>query len=120
VPVITSIKTAFVGHSKLLGVATIVLDNCFVIKGIKIVDGCNGPFVTMPSERLSDGTFRDIAYVSSIDFQRYLQRKVIHSFEHDDRIELARIVPLTRPLVARRRGIRGNADPGPPSVSPAS
>jgi stage V sporulation protein G len=41
---------------------SIVLDGCFVVKGLKILSGHSGLFITMPSRRKSDGKFQDIAH----------------------------------------------------------
>lgn len=38
----------------LLGFAEIVLDGCFAIHDLKIIEGQHGPFVSMPSRRLMD------------------------------------------------------------------
>jgi stage V sporulation protein G len=37
---------------KLRAFATITIDNCFVVRDIKIIDGSKGLFVAMPSRRL--------------------------------------------------------------------
>lgn len=41
-------------YGKLLGFATVTIDNCFCIKDVKIVDGRKGPFVAMPCRKLAD------------------------------------------------------------------
>ena len=48
--------------SKMKGSASVIIDDCFKITGIKIIDGVNGLFLSMPSRRLKDGTNRDIVY----------------------------------------------------------
>ncbi len=47
---------------KMKAVASVTFDNEFVVHDIKIIDGQNGLFVAMPSRRISDGDFRDIAH----------------------------------------------------------
>ena len=39
---------------KLRAFATITLDNCFVVRDIKIIEGSQGYFVAMPSKRLKE------------------------------------------------------------------
>ena len=48
--------------SKMKAVASITFDNSFVVHDIKIVEGQEGMFIAMPSRKLSDGSFRDIAH----------------------------------------------------------
>lgn len=46
--------------SKLKGLATVYLDNNFVIKNIKIIEGEKGLFIAMPSRKMKDGKRIDI------------------------------------------------------------
>lgn len=48
--------------SKLKAVASITIDDCFVVHDIKIIDGEKGTFVTMPSRRDKDGNYKDIVH----------------------------------------------------------
>lgn len=38
---------------RLQGFCSITFDNCFVVRDLKIIDGVNGPFVAMPSRKLT-------------------------------------------------------------------
>ncbi len=49
-------------ESKMRAVASVTFDGCFVVHDIKIIDGQNGMFLAMPSRKLGDGEFRDIAH----------------------------------------------------------
>jgi stage V sporulation protein G len=48
--------------AKLKAFASITLDNCFVIRGLKIIEGKTGTFVAMPSRKRKDGEYQDIAH----------------------------------------------------------
>ncbi len=48
-------------------IASITLDNEFVVHDIRVIDGNNGLFVAMPSKRTPDGEFRDIAHPINSD-----------------------------------------------------
>ena len=41
-----------VGKEKLLAYANVVINNAIVLKGIKLIDGSRGKFITMPIQRL--------------------------------------------------------------------
>jgi stage V sporulation protein G len=38
---------------RLQGLCSVTFDNCFVVRDLKIIDGANGPFVAMPSRKLT-------------------------------------------------------------------
>ena len=37
-------------NSRMKGIAVVTIDDCFVIKGIRILEGDNGLFIAMPSK----------------------------------------------------------------------
>lgn len=43
-------------------VVSITFDDEFVVHDIKIIDGQNGLFIAMPSRKMGEGDFRDIAH----------------------------------------------------------
>ena len=56
-------------NSKLKGIASIVIDDCFVIHGIKILEGIHGYFIAMPSKKSDDGKYIDIVHpVNSLTY----------------------------------------------------
>ncbi len=60
---ITEIKVLNVdGDEKLKAYVTIKLDDCFVVRDLKVIKGAAGYFVAMPAKRMKDGTYRDLAH----------------------------------------------------------
>ena len=49
-------------EDRILGYADIILENSFVVRGLKIIEGENGIFVAMPSRRVKSGEFKDIIH----------------------------------------------------------
>ncbi len=49
-------------EGRMRAIASITLDDEFVVHDIRVIDGNNGLFVAMPSKRTPDGEFRDIAH----------------------------------------------------------
>lgn len=74
---ITQIKVFPVDQEKLKAFVSIVLDGCFVVSDIKIIQGSNGLFVSMPSKRRKDGTFRDIAHPLNNETRRDFEAQII-------------------------------------------
>ena len=60
---ITEIKVLPVdGDDKLKPYVTIKLDDCFVVRDIKVIKGTTGFFVAMPAKKMKDGTYRDLVH----------------------------------------------------------
>lgn len=49
-------------EGKMKAVVSITFDDEFVVHDIKIIEGQNGLFIAMPSRKMGDGDFRDIAH----------------------------------------------------------
>jgi stage V sporulation protein G len=62
-------------------IASITIDNEFVVHDIRVIDGNNGMFVAMPSKRTPDGEFRDIAHPISSVTREKIQIAVLNEFE---------------------------------------
>jgi stage V sporulation protein G len=52
------IKLMEASEDRLRAFCSITLDHCFVVRDLKIIDGTNGPFVAMPSRKLSGHCYR--------------------------------------------------------------
>ncbi len=78
---ITEVRIALVNESKLRAFVSITFDNCFVVRGIKIIQGVHGPFVSMPSRRTSRGTFQDIAHPISEEMRLKMDGIILGAFE---------------------------------------
>ena len=61
---ITSVKVHKFDNesSKMKGIATVILDECFVIRGIKIIQGEDKLFLSMPSRKVNEGEYQDIVH----------------------------------------------------------
>ena len=74
---ITDVKVIPVDDEKLKAFVSIVFDQCFVVTDIKIINGPKGLFVSMPSKKRKDGTFKDIAHPLNNQMRQYLEEKVL-------------------------------------------
>jgi stage V sporulation protein G len=61
--------------------ASITLDREFVVKGLKVINGKKGLFVVMPSRKLPDGTFKDIAHPLNTSVRKQIEEMVIAKFQ---------------------------------------
>lgn len=70
---------------RLKAYATVVFDNSFIIRDLKIIEGNKGLFVSMPSRKRKDGTFRDIVHPLNAETRQMIETRVIK--EYDQAIE---------------------------------
>jgi len=64
----------------LKGYATFVIDNCGRIRDGKVIEGERGFFVSMPSRRKQDGSFRDIVHPLNAETRSLIEQMVIEQF----------------------------------------
>lgn len=78
---ITEVKVFPVNEDKLKAYVTIIFENCFVVRDLKIINGNTGLFVAMPSKKRKDGTFRDIAHPLNSEMRSELEKRVLAEYE---------------------------------------
>ena len=78
---ITEITVHPIEEDKLKAFVTIVIDGCFVIRDIKIIDGINGLFVAMPSKRRKDGQFKDIVHPVNKEARSFIEKLIFDEYE---------------------------------------
>ena len=78
---VTEVKVFPVDEDRLRAYVTITLDHCFVIRDLKVINGTTGYFVSMPSKKRKDGTYKDIAHPINSETRRLLEERVIQEYE---------------------------------------
>lgn len=71
------------GKDKFKAWATITFDNSFRVHGLKVIEGKNGPFVAMPSRRLPNGEFIDIAYPLNEELRETIQKEILAEYSRE-------------------------------------
>ena len=77
---ITEVKIFMVDEEKLKAYVTITLDECFVVRDLKIISGTAGLFVAMPSKRRKDGTFKDIAHPLNQGTREVMEKNILDAY----------------------------------------
>ena len=80
---ITEVKVFPVNEDRLKAYVTITLDDCFVIRDLKIIDGNGGLFVAMPSKKRKDGQFKDIAHPLNQETREHIENSVFEAYENE-------------------------------------
>lgn len=70
-------------HDRLKAFATMTLNNAFVIRGLKVIQGTNGVFVAMPSRRRPDGQFQDIAHPINSETRQRMEEIVLAEYQRE-------------------------------------
>ena len=78
---ISEVKVFPVNEDKLKAYVTIIFDDCFVIRDLKIIHGNTGLFVAMPSKKRKDGTFRDIAHPLNSEMRTRLEQTILSEYK---------------------------------------
>lgn len=80
---ITEVKIFPVNEDRLKAYVTIALDDCFVVRDLKIIQGPGGLFVAMPSKKRKDGQFRDIAHPLNQETRAMIEDLVFEAYENE-------------------------------------
>lgn len=80
---ITEVKIFPVNEERLKAYVSITIDNCFVVRDLKIIQGPNGLFVAMPSKKRKDGQFRDIAHPLNQETRAEIEDIIFDAFENE-------------------------------------
>ena len=68
-------------EGKMKAIVSITFDDEFVVHDIKIIEGQNGPFIAMPSRKMSEGDFRDIAHQLVSETRNKIRDAIFEEYE---------------------------------------
>ena len=79
---ITDVRIRKVGEDgKMKAVASITFDDEFVVHDIKVIEGQNGLFIAMPSRKMGEGDFRDIAHPLLSETRNKINEAILNEYE---------------------------------------
>lgn len=73
--------------SKLKAVASITIEDCFVVHDIKVIEGTEGYFIAMPSRKTNDGEYKDIAHPINTETREAVRNAILAAFEEAKKAE---------------------------------
>ncbi len=82
---ITEVKVFPVNEERLKAYVTITIDDCFVVRDLKIIKGNEGLFVAMPSKKRKDGQFKDVAHPLNQETRAEIETAVFDAYEKEVR-----------------------------------
>lgn len=91
---ISDIRVTLRNEEKLKGFVNITFDDCFIVRGCKIIQGKDGYFVSMPSWKATDGSYRDIAHPTNMLMRRELEDKILKAYQIELNARRGSIAPI--------------------------
>lgn len=70
-------------EGKLKAVASITIDDCFVVHDIKIIDGKEGLFISMPNRKRPDGEYNDIVHPINTETREMIKKAVLSAYDEE-------------------------------------
>jgi stage V sporulation protein G len=78
---ITEVRIVLRNDQKLRAFASITIDDCFVVRGLKVIEGRdNKVFVAMPSKKKTDGTYQDVAHPINNECRKALEDAILRAY----------------------------------------
>jgi len=78
---ITEVKVFPIQEEKLRAFVSIVIDRCFMVNDIKVIQGRDGLFISMPSRRKKNGDFKDVAHPLNNETRRMIEERILTEYE---------------------------------------
>lgn len=75
---ITSLRTS----GSTLATASVDLNGVFAVRGVKVMQGPEGPFISMPSYKAGDG-YRDVCFPVTKEFREQLHTAVLGAYQQE-------------------------------------
>lgn len=77
---ITDVRVFTVNDPRVRAYVSVVFDACFMVNDLRIVEGKQGLFVSMPNRRRRNGDFKDIAHPLNQETRRRIEQRVLDEF----------------------------------------
>lgn len=70
--------------SRMKGIATALIDDCFAIHDIRIIEGDSGLFIAMPSRKTPTGEYRDIAHPTNQETRKMFEEAILEAYKNQE------------------------------------
>ena len=68
-------------NGRLKAYAQIVFDGCFIVRDLKVIQGDEDLFVSMPSRKRKDSTFRDIVHPLTSETRSMIEQAIVQEYK---------------------------------------
>lgn len=79
---ITDVRVRMVtkDDAKLKAVASMTIDDCFVVHDIKVINGKDGLFISMPCRKTPEGEYKDIAHPINTETREQIKAAIMEAY----------------------------------------
>ena len=74
-------------NSRMKGIASVLIDDCFAIHDIRIIEGDNGLFIAMPSRKTPVGEYKDIAHPINQEVRTMFEKEILDAYEKAEDVQ---------------------------------
>ena len=71
-------------ESKMKGIASVLIDECFVIRDIRIIEGNDGLFIAFPSRKNNEGLYVDVAHPINSETRKLFEDAIFEEFNKEE------------------------------------
>jgi len=75
-------------EGKMKAIVSVTFDDEFVVHDIKIIEGQSGLFIAMPSRKMGEGDFRDIAHPINSNTRNKIQDAIFSEYQKMSELEV--------------------------------
>ncbi len=68
--------------NRMKGIASVLVDDCFAIHDIRIIEGDKGLFIAMPSRKTATGGYRDIAHPTNAETRKMFEDSILEAYKN--------------------------------------
>ncbi len=70
-------------EGKMKAIVSVTFDNAFVVHDIKVIEGQDKLFTAMPSRKISDTEYKDIAHPINSEMRELLEKSIIARYQEE-------------------------------------
>ena len=70
-------------ESRMKGIASVLIDDCFAIRDIRIIEGNEGLFIAMPSRKNADGEYHDIDHPINAENRKMFEDAIFEAYSKE-------------------------------------
>lgn len=71
-------------NSRMKGIVSVVIDDCFVIRDIRIIQGDDKLFIAMPSRKVADDKHHDIAHPINQETREMFEKAILDAYNETE------------------------------------
>ena len=80
---ITEIKIFAVDEKRVKAYSSVVFDDCFIVRDLKVIQGDSKLFVAMPSKKMKDGSYRDTVHPLNNNMRSKIETSILEAYEKE-------------------------------------